>query len=174
MKYSTVALSTLFEHRYKFDARIYNIQGQTFEKATIFWDSGCFNTMIPRYLAEQTGQSLGFKMSYSIGGSVIEAEAFCIDKIMIGDAVLERVVAFAGDYKGGHEDDILLGTNVINNWEMVISKRAHTFQFREDPPDTLPNKTHIYQNYFDRGGNYVCIQEYEKNSPVDSRGKDGI
>jgi hypothetical protein len=42
---------------------------------------------------------------------------------MIGDFVLERVIAFAGDYKGSHEDDIIPGTNVINNWEMIISKK---------------------------------------------------
>jgi len=124
----------------------------------MFLDSGCFNTLIPRYLAEQAGRSLGFKMAYSLGGCIIEAEAFSIDKIMIGDFVLERVVAFAGNYKGGHEDDIILGTNVINNWEMIISKRAHTFQFREDPPESLPNKTHIYQNYFTGSGDYICVQ----------------
>jgi len=42
---------------------------------------------------------------------------------MIGDFVLERVIAFAGNYEGDHEDDIILGTNVINNWEMNISKK---------------------------------------------------
>jgi len=56
-------------------------------------------------------------MKYSLGANVVEAEAFSIDKIMIGDLVLERVVAFAGKYKGNHVDDIILGTNVINNWE---------------------------------------------------------
>jgi hypothetical protein len=34
--------------------------------------------------------------------------------------LIERVIAFAGDYKGSHEDDIILGTNVINNWEMIV------------------------------------------------------
>jgi hypothetical protein len=33
-------------------------------------------------------------MTYSLGGNIIEAEAFSINKIMIGDFVLERVVAF--------------------------------------------------------------------------------
>jgi len=73
-------------------------------------------------------------MKYSLGANVVETEAFSIDKIMIGDLVLERVVAFAGDYKGSHVDDIILGTNVINNWEMNISKKKHTFQFRSRPP----------------------------------------
>jgi hypothetical protein len=81
-----------------------------------------------------------------------------IEKMVIGDFVLERILAFAGNYEGGHEDDIILGTNVINNWEMIISKKKHTFQFREDPPDNLPNKTNIYQNYFDKEGNYICVQ----------------
>jgi hypothetical protein len=110
MTYSTVALSKRFEHRYKFYANIYNFLKKDFEEVTIFLDTGCFNTLIPRLFAKQWGRSLGFKMNYSLGGSLIEAEAFSIDKIMIADVVLERVVAFAGDHKGGHEDDIILGT----------------------------------------------------------------
>jgi len=149
----------LFEHRYKFDARIYEIQRREFRRTTVFLDTGCFNTLIPRDLAERTGHSLGFRMNYSLGGNIIEAEAFSIEKLMIADIVLERIVAFAGKYTGGHEDDIILGTNVINNWEMIISKKSHSFQFREDPPENLPNKTSIYQNYFTREGNYVCVQD---------------
>jgi hypothetical protein len=115
--------------------------------------------MIPRYLAEQTGRSLGFKMKYSLGGSIIKTEAFSIEKIMIGDFLLERVIAFAGDYKGSHEDDIILGTNVINNWEITICKKEHSFKFREKPPEDLPNKVNIYQNYFNKEGNYICVQD---------------
>jgi hypothetical protein len=115
--------------------------------------------MIPRELAELSGHSLGFKMKYSLGANVVEAEAFSIDKIMIGDFALERVVAFAGKYKGRQEDDIILGTNVINNWEMIISKKKHTFQFREDRSDSLPNKTNIYQNYFNKEGKYIYVQD---------------
>jgi len=158
MIYSTAALSKLFEHRYKFLASIYDVQKNEYFNTTIFLDTGCHNTMIPKYLAERSGRSLGFKMKYRLGGNNIEAEAFSIEKIMICDFVLERVLAFAGDYKGGYEDDIILGTNVINNWEMIISKKNNSFQFREDPPDSLPNKTYIYQNYFNREGNYICIQ----------------
>ena len=98
-------------------------------------------------------------MSYSLGGSIIEAEAFSVNKIIIGDFTLERVIAFAGEYKGNYEDDIILGTNVMNNWEMIFSKKTHSFQFREDPPETLPNKINIYQNYFNRNGNYICVQD---------------
>jgi len=157
--YSTVALSKWFNHRYKFYANVYNLRTKEFVENIVFLDTGCFNTMIPRDLAEQSGHSLGFKMKYSLGANVVEAEAFSIDKIMIGDFVLERVVAFAGKYKGSQEDDIILGTNVINNWEMLISKKKHTLQFCEDPPDSLPNKTNIYQNYFNKEGNYIYVQD---------------
>jgi hypothetical protein len=154
-----VALSTLFKHRYKFYASIYKIRTKEFVDTTVFLDTGCFNTMIPRRLAEQTGSSLGFKMRYSLGGSVFETEAFSIEKIMIGDFLLERVIAFAGNYKGSHEDDIILGTNVINNWEITICKKEHSFRFCEKPTDDLPNKTNIYQNYFNKEGNYICVQD---------------
>jgi hypothetical protein len=61
-----VALSTLFEHRFKFDAQIFNIQDNKNEKVRIFLDTGCFNTLIPKYLAEQSGRSLGFKKTYML------------------------------------------------------------------------------------------------------------
>jgi len=159
MKYSTVALSTAFEHRYKFFAHVFNVLEKNMERVTVFLDTGCFNTLIPRYLAERSGRSLGYKAKYNMGGNSIDVEAFSIDKILIGDVALERVIAFAGDYKGGYEDDIILGTNVINNWEMIISKKEHSFQFRENPPDNLPNKINIYQNYFNKEGNYICVQD---------------
>jgi hypothetical protein len=149
----------LFEHRYKFVAKVYDLRKKEFVKTTVFLNTGCYNTMIPRKQKKKTGRSLGFKMNYSLGGSLIETEAFSIEKIMIGDFVLERVIVFAGDYKGGHEDDIILGTNVTNNWEMIISKKKHSFQFREDPPDSLPNNVNIYQNYFNKAGNYICVQD---------------
>ncbi|GBU26791.1 hypothetical protein R84B8_00305 [Treponema sp. R8-4-B8] len=56
-------------------------------------------------------------------------------------------------------NDCILGTNVINNWEMIISKKEHTFQFRENPPDSIPNKMNIYQNYFNKEGNYIYVQD---------------
>jgi hypothetical protein len=157
--YHGTALSKLFEHRYKFDAGVYNLRTKGFVKATVFLDTGCYNTLIPRELAEQSGHSLGFKVKYSLGACAVETEAFSIDKIMIGGFFLERVVAFAGKYKGDQEDNIILGTNVINNWEMVICKKDHMFKFRENPPDSLPNKSNIYQNYFNREGNYIYVQD---------------
>jgi hypothetical protein len=60
MTYSTAALSKRFEHRRKFTASIYNTLKKDFREVTVFLDTGCFNTLIPRLLAEQSGRSLGF------------------------------------------------------------------------------------------------------------------
>ena len=62
MTYSTVELSKRYEHRYKFVASIYNIRIKEFVKNFVFLDTDCFNTLIPRALAEQSGRSLGFKI----------------------------------------------------------------------------------------------------------------
>ncbi|MCL2690357.1 MAG: hypothetical protein FWE57_11015, partial [Chitinispirillia bacterium] len=75
---------------------------------------------------------------------------------------IERVLAFAGEYPGEYANEILLGTNVMNNWEMIIHKKSHSFKFREDPPINLPNKTYIYQNFFDLAGNYQYVQDAEQ------------
>jgi len=62
MKYTTVELSKSFKHRYKFDADIYIVRDGKFQKITTHLDTGCFNTMIPRHLAEVSGRSLGFEV----------------------------------------------------------------------------------------------------------------
>jgi hypothetical protein len=159
MEFTNVELINTFKHRYKFKAKLYNIQQKQFEDVVMFLDLGCYNTMIPKRFAVQTGRPLGFKRNYNIGGSVVEAEAFLIGKIMIKDIALERVLAFAADFSGELESDILLGTNVMNNWEMIINKTSNIFKFRENLSEDLPNKTNIYQNYFDKDGNYVYVQD---------------
>ena len=149
------------KQRYRFDVNIYNIQDKIFERVTALLDTGCYNTMIPKRIAARFGRSLGFKRKYKIGGDSIEAEAYSIEKIMLKDFAIERVIAFAADYSGEFASDILIGTNVMNNWKMTFDRKANLFQFIENPPDDLPNKKHIYQNFFDTKGNYVLVQGIE-------------
>ena len=159
MECTTLELLTEFNHRYKASATIYNIHSKLFEEVTLFFDLGCYNTLIPKDIAEIAGHPLGFTREYRIGGNIIEAEAYSIEKIMLKDYAIERVVAFAADYTGEFASDILIGTNVMNNWKMTFDRKANLFTFSENPPDDLPNKTHIYQNFFDTKGNYVLAQD---------------
>jgi len=161
MECTTLELLTKFNHRYKASAEIYNIQKKAFDKVTLFFDLGCYNTLIPKDIAVIAGHPLGFTREYRIGGAVVEAEAYSIEKIMLKDYAIERVVAFAADYTGEFSSDILIGTNVMNNWKMTIDRKANLFQFTENPPDNLPNKKYIYQNFFDTKGNYMYFQDSE-------------
>jgi len=156
---TTLELLQKHKQRYRFYANIYNIHNKEFEEVSVLLDTGCYNTMIPKEFAVRYGRSLGFKRKYKIGGDNIEAEAYSIEKIKLKDFAIERVVAFAADYSGEFASDILIGTNVMNNWKMTIDRKANLFSFSENPPDDLPNKTHIYQNFFDTKGNYVFAQD---------------
>ena len=164
MECMTVELLPEFKHRYKIGAELYDRLNNRFSKINLFLDLGCYNTLIPKRLAVLSGQPLGFKRVYKIGGTIIEAEAYVIEKIMIKDFALERIVAFAADYTGEFASDILIGTNVMNNWKMTFDRKANIFQFSENPLDDLPNKKHIYQNFFDTTGNYKYVQDSEIES----------
>lgn len=161
MECTTLELLTKSKNRYRVKANIYNIQKKVFDEVTLFFDTGCYNTLIPKDIAEVAGRSLKYKQGYRIGGDIIEAEAYSIEKIMLGNFAIERVTAFAGDYTGEFSSNILIGTNVMNNWDFSVSRKSNLFKFYENPPDDLPNKKHIYQNFFDKQGNYVYVQEAE-------------
>ena len=159
MECMTVELLPNVKHRYKLGANLYNRLNKNYVTVDLFLDLGCYNTLIPRNLAEISGRSLGFSRKYKIGGDIIEAEAFSIDKILFKDFAIERVIAFAADYTGEFSSNILIGTNIMNNWKMTFDRKANLFQFSENPPDDIPNKVNIYQNYFDSAGNYIYVQD---------------
>lgn len=159
MECTTLELLPEFKHRYKANAKLYNIKTNLFDKVTLFFDLGCYNTMIPKRLAVSSGVPTGLKRKYAIGGTYIETEAYLIKKIILGGFTIERIVAFTAEYRGEFAHDILIGTNVMNNWKMNIDKKANIFQFCENPPDYIPNKKNIYQNYFDLEGNYMYVQD---------------
>jgi len=163
MECMTLELLPHVKHRYKIGANLYNRLNNNYVTVDLFLDLGCYNTLIPKSLAVLSGHPLRFKREYRIGGAVVEAEAYSIEKIMIKDFTLEHVIAFAADYTGEFSSDILIGTNVMNNWKMTIDRKANLFTFSENPPDDLPNKIHIYQNYFDAVGNYIYVQDSEKS-----------
>ena len=79
MECTTLELLSEFKHRYKVSASIYNIQNLEFDDVTLFFDLGCYNTLIPKDIAVIAGHSLGFTREYKIGGNIIEAEAYSIE-----------------------------------------------------------------------------------------------
>jgi hypothetical protein len=115
--------------------------------------------MIPSKLAFTSGIPLNMKRSIVIGASVIETEAFIIERIKIDSLEMNSVFMLAANFKGELADTVLLGLNVLNNWKYTVHRRDNLIEFNESYPDMIPNNTNPYRNYFDSYGRYVLAQE---------------
>jgi predicted aspartyl protease len=131
---------------------------QTMTDVRVLIDTGAFNTMIDLALAQRFGILLPDSMTVSIGGKTGKAQFCVISCLTLNSCVLTRIFALAypfDDWLMGH---ILLGTNVMNNWDFTISRSRNVLEFSENIPFDAPNKMYPYQNYF-KEGEYVAIQD---------------
>ena len=154
----TIDLLGDVRHRYVALASISNAEmTQTMTDVHVLIDTGAFNTMIDFALAQRFGILLPESMTVSIGGKTGTAQFCVIGNITLNNCVLTRVFALAypfDDWLMGH---LLLGTNVMNNWDFLISRSRDILEFSEKIPFDAPNKRFPYQNYF-KDGNYVAVQ----------------
>jgi len=120
-------------------------------------DTGAFNTMIDIELAKNFGTMLSIKVPISIGGSFGEAQGYILPKVALGDFEMLRVFALAFPFKDWLARHIILGANVLNNWDFITSRTDNVIRFSERIPPDAPNKEHPYQNYFMNGA-YVAVQ----------------
>jgi hypothetical protein len=131
-------------------------QGMT--DVPVLIDTGAFNTMIDSALAQKFGVLLPGNMTISIGGKTGIAQFCIISNMTLAGCTISRVFALAypfDDWLMGH---ILLGANVLNNWDFTISRSRNVLEFTENIPIDAPNKLYPYQNFF-KDGLYVAIQE---------------
>jgi hypothetical protein len=121
-------------------------------------DTGAFNTMIDIEFAETFGIMLPMTIPITIGGNLGKAQGCVIPKIIIGNFEATRVFTMAYPFKDWLARYIIIGTNVLNNWDFAISRSENTLNFVERIPQYVTNKKHPYQNYFLRG-EYVAVQD---------------
>jgi hypothetical protein len=121
-------------------------------------DTGAFNTMIDLALISNFGTVLPSGMDISIGGNAGHARFCIIDNLTIGGLTMTRVFALAYPFEGWLMGHIILGANILNNWDFKISRTDDMMQFCERLPPDVPYKKHPYLNYF-KGGGYVNIQD---------------
>jgi len=120
-------------------------------------DTGAFNTMIDIVLAKRYAVLLpNMEFQITIGGNAGLAQGCIIPKLEMGNFVAERVFALAYPFSDWLMRHIIIGANVINNWELTILRAEDELRFCERIPEYVPNKEHPYQNYF-KGGEYVAI-----------------
>jgi hypothetical protein len=126
----------------------------------VLFDTGCYNTVIDYAIAEMYGVSLEHKVPIVIGGVSGEATLFVLHEFVIGGMAMSDVLVQAYKFPEGNsfKDMIILGTNIINNWDFTISGAPRRLTVKENIRD-VPNSAHPYRNYFDGAGKYVNTQD---------------
>jgi hypothetical protein len=119
--------------------------------------------MIDIELAKRFCTMLPITIPISIGGNLGEARGCIIHKATVGDFEMTRVFALAFPFKDWLMRHIILGANVLNNWEFILSRADNIIKLSERIPSDAPNKVHPYQNYF-TGGTYVAVQDEMLNT----------
>ena len=160
----TIELRDDIRHRFITHARLNNFDSsRQAPKILTLVDSGAFNSMIDIGLAKTFATMLPIKIPISIGGNLGEAQGCIIHKVTLGDFEMMRAFAMAYPFKDWLTGHIILGANVLNNWEFTTSRTKNTIRFSEDVPLDAPNKKYPYQNYFTKG-EYVAVQDEMLNN----------
>ena len=77
-----------------------------------------------------------------------------LDEIKYGEYAGHGLIITGSKAKG----EMVLGANVLNNWDFATSRTDNVIRFTERIPPDAPNRKHPYQNYF-TGGEYVAVQD---------------
>jgi hypothetical protein len=161
----TIKLLEDTRHRYIAYATLHGI-GDAESRSDIrtLVDTGAFNTMIDTDFAKQFGTMLPLYIPVVIGGHSGMTQGCILNKVTLGDFNMTRVFALTFPFTDWLTRHIVLGTNVLNNWDFTPSRTDDKITFIERIPHDAPNKVHPYQNYF-RNGEYVAVQD-ELPTPV--------
>jgi len=129
--------------RYAFSVNLWDIKaGEFAERFDVLLDTGAYNTIINKSLVPQYANLTKGKMKVALGGFVGIADICIIKKMNLNGHIIENIAALAVPFKGELKDHILLGTNVINNWEITLSRQKHKLSAKEE----LANYRYLYDN----------------------------
>ena len=155
----TIKLIEQIRHRYIALANIHNADlTRSLPDVRTLVDTGAFNSMIDIDLATDYGIMLPMKIQISIGGNLGEAQGCILPKVTFGNFEMSRVFVLAFPFKDWLTDHIILGANVLNNWDFTTSRTDNVIKLSERIPPYAPNQKHPYQNYF-TNNEYVAIQD---------------
>ena len=155
----TINLLDRIRHRYISHAVLKNYNStEMVDAIPALVDTGAFNTMIDIALAKRFGFILPMSIPISIGGNHGEAQGCIVHRLTVGDFTMSRIFALAYPFKDWLAGYIIIGTNVLNNWDFTISRVDNLIRLSERIPEDAPNKAHPYQNYFTEG-EYVAVQD---------------
>jgi len=146
-------------HRIIIDGHIHSQNSSGLKLPTkIFVDTGAFNTMIDIDIVQDFGVLLPMPFEVTIGSYKGIATGCILHEVSMGDFLVKRVFAMAYPFEGWLRGHMLLGLNVMNNWDYTISRSNNIMRFVENVPHDAPNKVSPYQNFF-KNGKYVAVQD---------------
>ena len=146
--------------RYVFKAYLWDKYKERFgDKFNVLIDTGAFNTIVHKALVHRHGTMLKQTMITSVGGYTGESNLCILDKINIGGCVFEKVAALAVSFEGELKDHILLGANVMNNWDFTLSRSKNSLTVSEQFPETTSKREYPYRYCFDNKGRIMALQE---------------
>ena len=122
-------------------------------------DTGCPNTLIPLHRAKIFGVKTEIKQTITVGNFSGETTAYIIRRIQFGTVELRSVVMFAAEFKRELQDTILLGLNIMNNWNYTVKRNVNKIELDEVFDDDTRNSKYPYQRYFSGPEKLSFIQE---------------
>jgi hypothetical protein len=125
-------------------------------------DTGCANTLIDDNVLRYVDfLDLGFTQAVRIAGASVLGKAIVLNLVDFGGLKAEKVLVFAAPLIGTPVTNrMLLGLNIMNNWNYEVKRSENVIEFSEAL--LLPigaNTENKYTNYFDTNGNYVLIDQ---------------
>ena len=96
-------------------------------------DTGCSTTMIDIRLARLYGKELAETLNINLGRKKYTAQGYQINKLVFGEFYIENIFMFAVDFTQDNElyFKILLGLNVLNNFDYIVNRNKGVFEFTE-------------------------------------------
>jgi len=123
-------------------------------------DTASANTLIPLKFAKQYGKKLKHTADVTVAGNTYKSTLYLFNDISFGNLKITKMVAFAADYKGNIEDKVLLGLNVVNNLEILLSRHRRGIDFDFKPWSLVKDREHPCAMFFkDTGSNPVYPTE---------------
>jgi len=117
-------------------------------------DTACSTTLVPLKFAQRHGKRLGHTATVVVAGNIYKSTLYLFEDIFFGSLKITKMVAFAANYKGNIEDRILLGLNVINNFEILLSRHRKSIDFNFKPWSPVENKKHPCAMFFKDTGSH--------------------
>ena len=149
------------DSRLKISITVQNEAGHTVDIPCLI-DTGCSTTMIDIDLATRCGEKLEESLIVNLGNKQYVAQSYKLKSVLFGNLEINNVFALAVQFDMSNElrSGMLLGLNVLNNFEYCVNRNNYELRVKEDIFTNIPDKSYPYMHWFrGRETEYVKLQD---------------